>query len=447
MKLTVKEPAKEIKVFQETDITVVGGGPAGIAAAIAAARNGAHTVLLERYGHLGGMATGGLVILIMPMSDGTESQQIAGICQEIIDRLDVAGAALHPKKEEIGSGDKKTVDRLKQYPFFVVDGRVRLSALVDPEILKCVLNDMMIESGVKLLLHSWGTKAIVEEKKVNGIIFESKSGRQAILSKIVIDATGDGDIFASAGAKFDCTMDPKLRSSKLALVFQVANINVKEFIDFRQTKQSSYNELIRELEQIGGFPMALRSSRDDVLWFNNFLPDLNPLDVNDLTWVEVNARKKMLFTYDFFKKKIPGFSKSYIMNTASQTGVRSSRRLAGEYIITNNDLRTGAAHKDTIAVCPSFTHTVSKEHPHMHIPYRSLVPREIENLLVAGRCLSSDLIANDMLAPIQFCIAMGQAAGTAGALSLSGGIKVRNIDYKILQKCLEEQGVPLPIIG
>jgi NADPH-dependent 2,4-dienoyl-CoA reductase/sulfur reductase-like enzyme len=139
MKLTVLEPAKEIKVFQETDITVVGGGPAGIAAAIAAARNGAQTVLLERYGHLGGMATGGLVILIMPMSDGTESQQIIGICQEIIDRLDAAGAALHPKKEEIGSSDKKTIDRLKQYPFFVVDGRVRLSALVDPEILKCVL--------------------------------------------------------------------------------------------------------------------------------------------------------------------------------------------------------------------------------------------------------------------------------------------------------------------
>ena len=210
---TIREPAREIKVYHEADVVVVGGGPGGHSAAVAAARNGANVVLVERYGHLGGMASGGLVLLIPHMSDGTKEQQIAGLCQEWLDRLAVRNAVVMPKKEELGSDDKKVISRWFGYsPMFVRQGRVRLSANVDTEILKCVLNDMLEEAGVKLLLHCWATKVIADNGTVKGVIFESKAGRQAVLGKVIIDATGDGDLLPSAGADFDRKIDPKLLS-------------------------------------------------------------------------------------------------------------------------------------------------------------------------------------------------------------------------------------------
>ena len=343
----VKEPAREINVCRETDVLVVGGGPAGVGAAIASARTGARTILVERYGHLGGMASGGLVILIPHLSDGTKERQIAGICQEIISRLDEAGGDLHPRYEDLGSSDPRLVKKWQDYLFFVMGGRLRLSVLVDPEILKCVLNDMMEEAGVTLFLHSWSTQALVEKNKVRGIIFESKSGRQAILSKVVIDATGDGDIFASAGAPFDGKLDPDARISRLALVFQIANVETRRFSKFMREEHQRYADLMYELESLGGFSLILRSQREDVVWVNNYFPKwvpnymksfvtetagkgqkksfLSALSFEDLTWVEVNARKGMLITYNFLKKKVPGFDKSFIMNVAPQIGTRGSR--------------------------------------------------------------------------------------------------------------------------
>jgi hypothetical protein len=462
----VRETAREINVCREADVVVVGGGPAGVGAAIAAARNGANTVLVERYGHLGGMATGGLVILIPHLSDGSKKQQIAGICQEMIGRLDSMGAAIHPKYEDLGSRNQKLVKYWQDYLFFVVGGRLRLSVLVDPEILKCVLNDMMEEAEVTLFLHSWSTNALVEKNEVRGVIFESKSGRQAILSKVVIDTTGDGDIFASAGAPFDSKLDPKARISRLALVFQIANVDIKKFSWFAKKEEQRYGELMYELERLGGFSLVLRGPREDVVWVNNYFPKwvpdymksfvtesageaseknfLSALSFEDLTWVEVNARKGMLITYDFFKKYVPGFEKSFIMNVAPQVGTRGSRRLLGEYIVTEKDIRTGTVHEDTIALCPPIDGNVSPEHPHMCIPYRSLLPRKVEKLLVAGRCFSSDLIANDALNIIPFCVAMGQAAGTAAGMAVKADISPRNVDIRLLQHRLMDQNVVLP---
>jgi hypothetical protein len=442
---TIMEPASEINVIREADVVVVGGGPGGHAAAVAAARNGAETVLLERYGHLGGMATGGLVIMIPHLSDGTERQIIVGQCQEWIDRLDVRGGSVHQKYEDIGSNEKELVEYWNDFhQFFICEGRIQLAAMVDPELLKCVLNDMIEEAGVKLFLHSWGTKAIVDHNEVQGVIFESKSGRQAILGKVIIDGTGDGDLLPSAGAEFDRNIKPNLRIATVAVVFRLGNVDTKRHDIFKKTEAKKYMGLMGELVKIGGFPAAQRSAREDVLWVSNWIPGLDILNVEDLTRAEVEIRKKMLITYDFFKKNVPGFEKSFIIDTASQTGTRGSRRLIGEYMVTEKDMDSGKIHEDTIAVLPQLRSVVSPEHPHVHIPYRSLVPRKVDNLLVAGRSFSSDDVVNNDYNLIPHCILYGQAAGTAAALAVKNGVKVRNVDIAALKKSLIKQKVMLP---
>ena len=443
---TIQEAAREIKVFSETEVVVVGGGPSGVAAAVAAARSGAKTTLVERYGHLGGMSTGGLVILIPFLSDGTASRQIAGLCQEIIDRLDAMGAAVHPKDEEVGSTDPGILNywRRRGTGSFISGGAVRYGALVDPEILKCVLNDMVEEAGIKLLLHSWGSRAIAKDEKVQGMIFESKSGRQAILSQITIDTTGDGDMFASAGAEFDGTIDRSVRSSNLALVFRIANVDADRYAEFRDKEKTKHDELMKELTSKGGFNTYWRSAHEDILWCNNWIPNLNALSVEDLTWVEVNARKSMLTSHKFLKKNVPGFENSFIIDTASQIGTRGSRRLVGEHVVTWQDVLSGVVHDDSIAVLPHLGQTVSKGFPHVYIPYRALLPRRIDNLLVAGRCFSSDIAANNALNWIQQCIPTGQAAGTAAALAIKNGTTARGVDQSALQTSLLKQGVLLP---
>jgi hypothetical protein len=441
---TVKEQAQEIKVCYEADVVVVGGGPGGHSAAIAAARSGARTVLLERYGHLGGMATGGIVIQIPHMSDGSKEQQIAGLCQEWLDRLDVIGGSLHPRKEELGSTDGDLVARWRRYMGNVNNGRIEHTAWVDPELLKCILNDMVEEAGIKLLLHSWGVKAIAEEDCVKGVIFESKSGRQAVLGKIVIDGTGDGDLLPSAGAEFDGALDPKLRSSMLALVFRLGSCDYQKLCDFREAEPKKYEELMAELARVAGTRLLpLPSPRNDVMWVNNWIPDLDCTKVEDLTKLEVEMRKIMLRGHEFMKKNIPTFEKSFILDTASQTGTRGSRRLIGEYMVTKDDLQSGKKHNDTIAVVPRLG-PPGTANSHIHIPYRCLVPIKVDGLLVAGRSFSSDTAANNMINLIPHCIAMGQAAGTAAALALKNGTSVRRIDYRELRISLGKQGVPLP---
>ncbi len=444
IRASIIEDANKIDIYRETEVLVVGGGPAGIGAALASARNGVKTILLERFGYLGGLATGGFVLCIMPMSDGTNEQQIAGICQEIIDRLDDAGGAVHPRKEDLGSNDKKLLDYWRRYPFTVIGNRIVLSAQVDPEILKCILNDMMEEAGVELLLHSLGCRAIVVGNRIKGVFFESKSGRQAILAKMVIDTTGDGDIYSSAGAAFGGMPKSDQRAAKLSFTFRFCRIDSKRFHEFKETEKKRFSELMRECTEKGGFTHAISCTPDDVMWFNNQLSGFDGLEVKDLTHVEISGRKRMRITYEFFKKYVPGFENCYLMDTATQTGVRCTRRLTGEYTVTMEDIESGAVHEDTILEAPSFLATVT-EKPHIHVPYRCLVPEKIDNLFAAGRCVSADEMAINTLSPIQFCIGTGQAAGTAAALAVKEGIPPRKINYSKLQECLMTQNVKLNI--
>ncbi|MCK4273714.1 MAG: FAD-dependent oxidoreductase [Dehalococcoidales bacterium] len=441
---TITEPSRETNVYHEADVVVVGGGPGGHSAAVAAARNGARTILIERYGHLGGMASGGLVILIPHMSDGSKEQQIAGLCQEWQDRLGkIPGGYVGPKREEIGSTDPAVLDRWKNHFSTVVDGKIRQTWTVDPEMLKCIMNDMAEEAGVKLSLHSWGTQAIVDKGAVKGVIFESKSGRQAVLGKIIIDGTGDGDLLPSAGAEFDGAIDPKLRSSMLALVFRMGNCDFRKFNEFREKDPKKAQELMGELGKAAGtFFLPIAGHRNDVVWVNNWIPGLSSTNVEDLTTLEVSVRKMMRIGHDFMRKNFPGFENSFILDTASQTGTRGSRRLVGEYVVTGDDMNSSKKFDDTIAVIPKIGpgggDTCS------YIPYRALVPVRVEGLLVAGRSFSSDKIANDSMNLIPHCCAMGEASGTAAALAVKQGISLRKLDYRILQKTLVKQGAVLP---
>ena len=454
---TVFEPSRETRVCREADVIVVGGGPGGVSAAISAARAGASTVLIERYGHLGGMATGGLVNIIPNLSDIYGKQHIAGLCQEIIDRMQSRDAIHSTKNEEWGIGNATLLGRyfnsgLNRFYVrrnSVTDKEVVLyTVLVDPEVLKDELNRMVEEAGVKLYLHSWGTQAIMDGDQIRGVIFESKSGRQALLGKVVIDSTGDGDIFMSAGAEFVSKIDPKLRCSHLAFCFWIANVDNMKEDEFKRTKPEKYTELKNELVKQGGFANHFRGllkGQEGVIWFHPHIECTSQTDVEEMTRVDVTSRRRALITWEFLKKYVPGYENSFIMLTAPQLGTTGGKRIVGEYMLTEKDMNSDKPFSDTIAVFAANDRgELSLKHPRMFIPYRSLVPQRIEGLLVACRGFSSDDVVNDHFNLIPHCICFGQAAGTAAAMAVSAGINPRKVNTRALQKSLIKQGAILP---
>ena len=226
---TITESARETQVIREADVVVVGGGPGGIGAAVSAARNGADTVLIERYGYLGGMGTGGLVTIIPLLTDYMGNQQIVGLTQEWIDRLISRNAVDYPKKEHWGSMDKELVRYYFQRSFFMTRlDRVNYAAIIDAEISKIILNEMVEEAKIKVYCHAWGTEPIMEGNTCKGIIIESKSGRQAILGKVIIDSTGDGDLFPYANIEFEDNIPPNFRIANLALCFWVDGVDLQK---------------------------------------------------------------------------------------------------------------------------------------------------------------------------------------------------------------------------
>jgi len=455
---TITEPAREIEICREADVVVVGGGPGGIGSALSAARSGADTVLVERYGHLGGMATGGLVTIIPNLSDINGEQQITGICQELVDRLDDRDATDYPKKEDWGSTDEKLVQHYIDANlawFYIRDDlnigrkRVLYTALIDPEIMKCELNNMMEEAGVKLYLHSWGARPIVEGNTVKGVIIENKSGRQAILAKVVIDSTGDGDLLQPAGAECDTRMVPGLRIANFAFPFWIGNVNMKKLEGFRASRPKRYDELMQDLKSQGGAAFYLKDlvkCHDGIVWFHPFFPSMNQSDIHEINRVEFEGRKKMLLSYDFYRNHVPGFENSYIALSSPQLGTQGGQRVIGEYICTAKDMTSDEVFEDTIAIFPdNDNREVSAKHPNVCIPYRALVPKKIDGLLVACRAFSSEYQFNECFNLIPHCIAFGQAAGTAAALAVEAGIQPRKVDYNTLQKHLINQGVKLPV--
>ena len=430
----VNEPGRQTPVVAETDVLVVGGGPAGQAAAVAAARAGAEVMLLERFGYLGGLASGGMVLLLDDMC-GEREVSVGGLALEIIDRLERIGACVTPPKGDCFRNDAEVRDRWVRWGFEELYGKKRPKPIIysgafDPEGWKQVSQEMVLEAGAKLRFHSWFSRAIVEDGAVRGVVVETKSGRQAILGRVVIDATGDGDVFASAGA-------PGVHGSYImTLVHRLADVDTDAAIAFERSDPAAAQQLDREVKQLlgGSWEMWwLLTPRPGVVWCNcPHIPGHDGLDPEHQTKIEIEARRRFMKVAEFVRAHYPGFQRAYILDAAPQLGVRQTRLLDGEYVVTKEDILERRTFPDVVARGRDY-----------YTPYRSLVPKGIEGLLVAGRCYSATSEAQRISREIPPLMVMGEAAGTAAALSLESSVAPRKVDVSGLQKRLVAQGVNL----
>jgi len=442
---TVVEPQRHIPVLDEVDVAVVGGGPAGLTAAVAAGRRGAKVALVERYGYVGGMATGGHVILLDSMGDDRGFHVIHGLAQEMVDELEHLDAVVYPPKETWGSDDQKLVKKWRRWGAVSGGRHVRYSPVVNPEYFKVLGNRMLDAAGVTTWYHAWACSALMEEGAVRGVIVESKSGRLAITAGVTVDCTGDGDVFAFAGADFDQNHLPP------GLVFRVGGVDTDRAESYIDENSEEFDNRMREMTSLGGIKggileqsvapggQYMYTTVGSVVWFNNSLPRADVLSLEDLSHTEKEVREQMLVTLDYFRKHIPGFENAYLVDTAPQLGTRASRRLVGEHVITREEMVGGASYSDTVATCSS----VVDGRPHVNIPYRSLLPRKVDNLLVAGRCISTDAVTQSIIRIIPPCMVMGQAAGTAAAVAAGEGVRPRDVDTDRLRSALRDDGMYL----
>lgn len=395
---TIIEPERRIPVLKEVDVVVAGAGPAGICAAIAAARNGARTMLVERFGYVGGMVTGSYVTYYMGFGNGKE-QIIRGLSQETIDRLhEYDGIVKGPDK----SGD----------------------CFGDAEIIKCVSVVMLEEAGVEMLLHTWVSGAIVEDNCCKGIIVENKLGRQAILAKVVIDATADADVSVAAGA------ETRFDYHDISLVHRFQGIDKDKEAKFKEENPERYAALMEKLEELGGKPVFHVKGK-------------SAIDACDLTAIENTTRKQLLTWLTFMRRNIPGFENAQIKFTAPQLGVRESRKIVGEIVLDKADFARNCRFDDTIGRCGAYMTKYENYEVNgldYDLPYRCLVPAKVDGLLAAGRCVSSTSAAMNTLRLVVPCMLTGEAAGTAAALAVRDNVQPRNVDIAALQARLRAQG-------
>ncbi len=445
MKEYIHEQAKEIEIFDRCDVLVVGAGPAGTAAAVSAARNGAgKVVLLERYGHLGGMATGGQVLFIPHLSEGKQ-QMIAGIQQEWLDRLEkMPNGLIGPDRKDIGSTDPALIDKWRKYYGFVCDGWIWYGAYVDPEMLKIAMVNMVEDAGVTVYCHAWGSEALMEGNRVIGVTFQSKEGRKAILAGKVIDCTGDGDIFASAGCAYEKEYSGDDRSYNVSVVFRLGNVDSEEFRNWKYDPNSHYRDKLAEYKKLFGYRISpFVTPMKDIMWVNNFVEGKDCCNVQDLTDTEMLIRRSLNEGIEWIRENVPGFKNAFLHDTASQLGTRGSRRLNGTYRLAMDDIAQTIEHEDTIAIIPA--HRRMKYKSPIELPYGVMLPADdVEDLLAAGRCFSSAHDANDHANLIPHCVALGEAAGAAAALALQSNTTFRDVDVKKVQQMLKKQGVYLP---
>ncbi len=397
---TITEPARQIPVLAETDVLVIGGGPSGAAAAIAASRTGAETWLVERYNHLGGLWTGGLVLPLLSThgvdKQNNRRQVIYGIGGEMSQRLKDIGMSIED-----------------------------INPVIDPEATKFVIEEMAREAGVKVLYHSWCASAIMDGQTIKGVFLENKSGRMALLAKVVIDCTGDGDIFHWTGDNYD------MMKYHIGLVHRLGNV------DRINTGAPGYKRMsVGEPTPVPGVNWVNMRGKDDQ----------NGVDALTLSELQTEYRLKIWEDVQKIRQN-PGHEEIFLLDTASQLGVRVSRILEGEYRLSLEDSMTYRSFDDVIGICGAWTTMLYKgkrvapaQRPMWQIPYRSLLPKKTENLLVAGRCFSyeRDLVEDGRI--IGTALITGHGAGAAAGLAVKERETVKNIDAEKLKKLLKNQG-------
>lgn len=437
----IAEPARELPVHTECDVLVVGGGPAGTAAAVAAARSGADVVLLERYNHLGGLSSGGLVIWIDRMSDWQGRHVIRGFAEELLSRLTrdkIAG----PEPHEWGSQDAGRVTHwgLRNAAF---NNTVTHAPTLDPEWLKAESLAMVLEAGVHPIFHAWGASPLMEGRRVAGCIFESKEGRRAVLARVTIDATGDGDLYAGAGSGFDTEVDGRDIHGCMNTSWLFGGVDMKAFLRFRAETPEEFSQFMaRGREATRFFDKPSVSWRDDIAVFMGpRLAGYSALKVEDLSEVEIRSHQLMLEHLAIYRAHAPGFSDAFIMLSAPQLGVRHGRRLKGVGKLTRANW-DGTTAQDEIGVSPS----LAPKFANVSVPYGTIVPRDVDGLLAPGRHLSCDATSHSFMREIPQCWLTGHAAGVAAAISADRGVEPAVVPITELRARLSAQGAYLNAI-
>lgn len=436
---SVSEPARRIPVFASTDVLVVGGGPAGTTAAIAAARIGADVILAERYNHLGGLSTGGLVIWIDRMTDWDGDLLIRGLAEELLDRLP-KDAIKGPARADWGSRAEATVGEWAPRAS-AHHGTVTWAPMIDPEWLKLVSFDMVTDAKIELLLHSWVVAPLVENGVAAGAILESKQGRMAVRAKVVIDTTGDGDMFAQAGEGHEGDIDDTTIHHCANTASLLGGVDIDRWMRFRTGDADGFRAFMsRGREAIRHFILPMPAWRDDVVVFMGpRFAGFDVLKIDDLTALELLSRRSIADLLDFYRRSAPGFEHAWLLLTGPQLGARHSRRLRGVKRMTGPETKSGAVFDDEIGISPS----LSPNLPRVSVPYGALLPRLTDNMLVAGRHVSTDAPTHSFMREIPQCWLTGQAAGVAAALSVRAGVSPRCLPIGDLQAALVKQGAYL----